>query len=111
MENSITTGGKMKITTVFIQRGIDHVVIVRVVWEGAMSATFDFLRIARVLKISAALISQQIERAITKQTIEAFGIAILMARKILARGVSEKFVAVVHANFPYLVSGKAHCRF
>jgi len=42
------------------------------------------------------LISQKIERTITKQTVKPFGIALVMARKKLAFNVSEKSMIIVH---------------
>jgi len=82
----------------FVQFGVDLIVIARFVGEGAIRAAFDSIRVARVFKITAALIAQKIERAIAKQAVESHGIAMLMAREIPALDVSEKLMAVVHTS-------------
>ncbi len=68
----------------------------RFVGKGAFRATFDVLRFADIFELAAATISQWIKRAIAKQAIEGFGIAIFVARKIAAIRVREKFVIVLH---------------
>ena len=68
----------------------------RFVGEDAVLAVLDFLCVARIRKIPAAFFAPTIERTIAKQAVEPFGIAVFMARKIPAPGVSEKFVTVVH---------------
>jgi len=87
-----------------LQFGMNLVIIVRFMRERAIRAVLDFLRHARILEVSTALVTQRIKWAITKQAVELFGIALLMAWKIGALDVSEKFVTIVHKTPP--ASGK-----
>jgi len=68
------------------------------VGESTICTTFDFLHVTRVLKITTALVAQKIERTIAEQAVEPLRITMLMAWKISALGISEKFVAVTHAT-------------
>jgi len=85
----------------FLQLGVDYVIIVRFVREGAIRATLDFFHATRIFKISPAMVAPKIERTIAKQAIESIGIATLMARKVSAIDILEKFVAVVHTSSFY----------
>ena len=79
-----------------LQFGSDLVIVSRFMGENAIRAVLDFFRFTRILKVSTALVPQRIERTITKQAIELFGIALLMAWKKRALDISKIFMAVVH---------------
>jgi len=71
--------------------------------NGTVDTAFDVFR--RKLEIAAALNSPMVQRTVTKQAVESFPINTLMARKIEAICIAEKFVIVFHCScFIVLVS-------
>lgn len=70
----------------------------RFVGKDALRTTLDVLRFADIFEVTTATISQWIKWAITKQTIEGFGIDIFVTRKVAAIRVPEEFVVVLHGQ-------------
>ncbi len=66
--------------------------------KSAFRAALDVLRFADVLEISAATVPQQVERTITKQAVEGFRIAIIVARKIPTFFISKELITVFHCR-------------
>ena len=78
---------------VLIQLGGNKTIIVWIVRKSTFRATLDVFLLADVFERTAAMFAERIQRTITKQAVESFGIAIFVAGKIATLDVSEKFVS------------------
>ena len=84
----------------FSQACMDLFIVFRDMREVTMNTAFDVFRFADIFKVAAALIPLEIEWAITKQTIEPFGVAAFMAWKGGTIHVPEKAITIFHDQTP-----------
>ena len=74
----------------------DRIVVIRHMGQMAVQTCFCFL-FAAVFIVTAALLAQRIQWAVTKQAVEFAGVRRRMAREILAFTIDKKPVAIRHA--------------
>ena len=60
--------------------------------------------IADILEVTAAFVSQEVQRTVAEQAVEIIYIRHRMAREVFALAVAEKLVAIFHLNRPFCVS-------
>ena len=65
--------------------------------QSAVGAVFDSL--VRIGAVTAALITQCVQRAITEQAVKFVIVLYLVARKILARTILKKAVGIFHMDY------------